>query len=193
MGAERRHGFALIFVVVTLAVMMILATVVLANTAGTRQRDRTQNAVTELLRFGFEIGTNLKKPSFVGDVGKNPSRLSHLVQRITTAQVNSCGQNYTGSDVNKWLGPYHLTPTVEDAYYQLMPGVVASDTLQRTPTTGGANPIISIVMRNVSLELAQDLATAFDGNNSGAGPNITFVPSGTSPITVQYNVSVVGC
>src|SRR5688572_3976727 len=162
MAAERR-GAALIFLVVTLAVMSILATVVLANTAGARQKDRVIQAVSELLRFGYEIGVNTKKPSFRGDVGNYPGRLSHLFQTITTADRNSCGQTYSGSDAGKWEGPYHLIPMIRDANYQMVPGIVASDTLDRVPDTGGANPTLAIRMHNVSLEMAQDLGLAFDG------------------------------
>lgn len=192
MAAERR-GFALIFVVVTLAVMLILATVVLANTAGARQRDRTQTAITQLLRFGFEIGENTKKPSFRGDVGSYPGRLSHLYVPIAQTDRNSCGNFYSNSDVGKWMGPYHLVPMVRDSSYQLMPGVIVSDTLIRTPPSGGANPILSIVMRDVAIETAQDMGLAFDGISTGAGPKITFTPSGTDPVSVFYNIPITAC
>ena len=188
-----RRGVALIFLVVTLAVMAILATVVLANTAGARQKDTLIQAVSELLRFGYEIGVNTKKPSFRGDVGNYPGRLAHLFQPITTTDRNSCGNTYSGSDAGKWTGPYHLIPMVRDANYQMVPGIVASDTLVRTPTTGGGSPILSIVLRNVSLETAQDLGLAFDGVSTGAGPTITFTPSGTAPVSVFYNISITAC
>jgi hypothetical protein len=193
MAADHRRGFALIFVIVTLAVMLILATVVLANTAGARQRDRTANAITELLRFGYEIGVNGKRPSFRGDVGAYPGRLSDLFQLITTTRQNSCGTNYSGSDAGKWEGPYHLVPMVRDSSYQLMPGLIAVDTLSRNPATGGANPVLRVVMRNVQLELAQDVGTALDGIATGAGPLITFTPNGTNPVSVFYNIPITGC
>lgn len=193
MAAKARRGVALIFLVVTLAVMLILATVVLANTAGARQREMVVQAVAELLRFGYEIGVNTKKPSFRGDVGSYPGRLSHLFQAITTTDRNSCGNTYSGSDVGKWTGPYHLISMVRDSNYQMVPGLIARDTLIRTPTTGGANPILSIVMRNVQLQMAQDLGLAFDGISTGAGPIITFTPNGTNPVSVFYNISITAC
>lgn len=192
MAAERR-GAALIFLVVTLAVMSILATVVLANTAGARQRDTIIQAVSELLRFGYEIGVNTKKPSFRGDVGNYPGRLSHLFQPINVTDRNSCGATYAASDANKWEGPYHLIPMVRDANYQMVPGIVASDTLFRTPTTGGASPLLSIALRNVPIETARDLGLAFDGVSTGAGPLITFTPNGTNPVSVFYNIPITAC
>jgi len=191
--AAKRRGVALIFLVVTLAVMFILATVVLANTAGARQRDMVVQSVSELLRFGYEIGVNQKKPSFRGDVGNYPGRISHLFQTITTSDKNSCGTNYSGSDVGKWMGPYHLIPMVRDSFYQMIPGLIVIDTLIRTPTTGGTNPTLSLVMRNVAIEMAQDLGLAFDGVSTGAGPTITFTPNGTNPVSLFYNISIVAC
>ena len=193
MVARSRRGVALIFLVVTLAVMFILATVVLANTAGARQRDRVVQAVAELLRFGYEIGVNTKKPSFRGDVGNYPGRLSHLFQPINTSDRNSCGNTYSGSDASKWIGPYHLIPMVRDSAYQMIPGLIAIDTLIRTPTTGGVNPILSIVMRNVAIEMAQDVGLAFDGISTGAGPTITFTPNGTNPVSLFYNIQITAC
>jgi len=191
--AAKRFGFALIFVVVTLAVMAILATVILANSASARQRDLTINAISELRRFGFEIGSASKKPSFQGDIGKYPGRLSHLFASITTSDQNSCGAVYSGSDVSKWMGPYHLVPMVRDSNYQMMPGLIASDTLLRVPTSGNGAGVLSIVMRNVAIELAQDLGMAFDGVSTGAGPTITFTPNGSNAVTVLYNISITAC
>lgn len=193
MAVRSRRGVALIFLVVTLAVMFILATVVLANTAGARQRDRVVQAVSELLRFGYEIGVNTKKPSFRGDVGNYPGRLSHLFQRIMVTDRNICGATYSGADVGKWTGPYHLIPMVRDSAYQMIPGVIASDTLARKTATGGAPDTLQIVMRNVSLEMAQDLGLAFDGVSSGIGPAIKFTPSGTNPVSLFYNIPITGC
>ena len=193
MAAKSRRGVALIFLVVTLAVMFILATVVLANTAGARQRDMVVQAVSELLRFGYEIGVNTKKPSFRGDVGNYPGRLSHLFQTILTTDRNICGTTYSASDASKWVGPYHLVPMVRDSSYQMVPGLIAIDTLVRTPASGGANPILSIVMRNVQLEMAQDVGLAFDGISTGAGPAITFTPNGTNPVSVFYNIPITAC
>ena len=195
MAASRRErrGVALIFVVVSLAVMLILATVILANTASARKADAIQSGITELIRFGYEIGDNEKKPSFRGDVTAHPGRLSHLYAKITTTDQNSCDIPYSGADVGKWNGPYHLVPMVRDKQYQLAPGVVASDTLQRTPASDNGPATLSIVMRNVSLDLAQGFGLALDGRSDGAGPRITFTASGTSPVTMLYNVQIDRC
>jgi hypothetical protein len=192
MAADRR-GIALIIVIVSMAVMLVLATVILANTASTMQRDHIQAGVTQLIRFGFEIGDNEKRPSFRGDIGAHPGRLSDLYVPITTARRNSCGTFYSGAEVGRWIGPYHLVPMQRDANYQLFPGLLVSDTLERVPATGNGPATLQIVMRNVALQTAEDLGRAFDGIASGAGPRITFTPNGTSPIDVRYNVPIDRC
>lgn len=192
MVADRR-GVALIFLVVTLAVMFILATVILANTAGARQRDRVIQAVAELTRFGYEIGINTKRPSFRGDIGRFPGRLSHLYAEITTTDRNICGNTYSGAEVGRFEGPYHLIPMVRDSAYQMIPGLVASDTLRWVNAPGGAQDTLQIVMRNVSVELAQDISLAFDGTSTGVGPLIKFTLSGSNPVSVFYNIPITGC
>jgi hypothetical protein len=192
MAADRRRGVALIFVVVTLAVMLILATVILANTASVRRAEAVLAGITELIRFGYEIGDNEKKPSFRGDVVAHPSRLSHLYSAITTGDMDSCGVPFSGAEANSWNGPYHLVPMVRDRDYQLAPGVIAQDALVRTgPTSGAAT--LAIVMNNVQLETAQAFGLALDGVSTGAGPKITFTPSGNSPVTMYYNVPIDRC
>lgn len=189
--AANRRGVALVFVVVAIAVMFIMATVILANTASNLQQANTLSGVTQLRRFGFEVGENLKRPSFRGDIGTYPGRLSHLYAKITTADRNSCGATYSGAQVSNWQGPYHLIPMERDVNYQLFPGLVASDTLQRSPASGAG--VLSIVMRAVPLETAQDLGRALDGVATGAGPQITFTQNGNNPIDVQFNVPIDRC
>lgn len=194
MAAERK-GAALIIVVVTLSVMLILSTVIFANTASSSYLFHLKEAVSGLRRFGYEIGTASKKPSFQGDVGRNPGRLSHLYVQIGSLDRNSCGDTYSGSDVSKWMGPYHLVPMARDSGYQIIPGLNIIDTLVRTPSTATGNQpgTLSLIMRNVAIQLAQDMGMAFDGVSTGAGPQITFTPNGTNPVTVFYNVPILGC
>lgn len=195
MDAEGRRGVALIFVVVTLAVMLIMATVIIVNTAGSSHQARVRAAANALIRFRSEFGAQGNAPSFIQDLNDAPGRLSHLYVKLTNQDRNSCGSQYGKQEINNWRGPYHLVPMLRDSNYQIEPGVIASDTLIRVPPTAtGQQPgILSMVMRNVSLEMAQDLGMALDGIPSGTGPQITFTPNGTNPVTVYFNVPIEGC
>lgn len=195
MAADRRRGVALIFVVVTLAVMLILATTILVNTASRSHQQRVFAASSALLRFRSEFGAQGNAPSFIQDLNQAPGRLSQLYQKLTNVDLDSCDQPFGNNEINNWRGPYHLVPMLKGEPYQIEPGLVAQDTLLRTPTTAtGQQPgILSVVMLNVQLELAQDVGLALDGVSTGAGPQITFTPNGTQPITVYYNVPINGC
>jgi hypothetical protein len=195
MAAERRAGFALVFVVVALAVAMILGTVVLLNTSTAQQRARVQAVATALRRFEWELGTAPVQPTYRGDVRLYPLRLSYLFAKIATTDRNACGVVYAGADVGRWAGPYHLVPMLRANAYQVIPGVVVQDSLERTPTSGPQTQaaVLSLRMNNVALQDAQDIGLAFDGISTGAGPRITFTPGGSTPVTVRYNINIVGC
>lgn len=195
MAADRRRGVALIFVVVTLAVMLILATTILVNTASRGYQQRLFSATSALLRFRSEFGAQGNDPSFIQDLNQAPGRLSQLYQKLTNQDLDSCDQPFGNNEINNWRGPYHLVPMLQGEPYQIEPGLVAQDTLLRTPSTAtGQQPgTLSVVMLDVQLELAQDLGFAMDGVKTGAGPQITFSPNGSQPVTVYFNVPINGC
>jgi len=195
MGVSPRRGFALIFVVVTLGVIAILATVLLFNTDTSLHQRNIRNAVTALRRIKAELGSAGVTPTYRGDVLKYPGRLSYLYARIATTDADACGVPYVATDVSRWAGPYHLIPMLRTNAYQLAPGIVAQDVLLRLPSTGTAGQIglLRVQLNNVALKDAQDLGLAFDGVSTGAGPQITFTPSGNSPVNILFNISIVGC
>lgn len=195
MAAESRRGVALIFVVITLAVMLILATVIVANTASGRHQERVRQATSALLRFASEFGAQGNAPSFIQDLNQAPGRLSQLYVKLTNQDLDSCDQPFGNQEINNWRGPYHLIPMLKDSAYQIEPGLVADDTLMREPATAtGQQPgTLAITMRNVAIEMAEDLGTALDGDALGDGPQLFFTKNGTQPVTVYFKVNIQGC
>jgi hypothetical protein len=195
-----RRGFALVVVLIIVATFAVGATVILANVTGQQDAFRASRAAIVLNRLSIEFGKNGQNPSFVGDVGKYPGKLSHLVVPITTADKNDCGTNYTGggsnSEVGRWTGPYHLSPSRLDGTYDIAPGFVAEDTLHRVPATAAnaSDPgLLEMVMLSVQLADAQALGLAVDGVTTGAGPKVLFTPNGNNAVTVYYATPLVGC
>ena len=196
MAADRRNGFALTFVVVMLAVVAIVATVVVINSANATMRYNVQLAATALLRFRSEVGTKTgATPAFASDVGANPGHLSQLNGAITNADSNSCNQTYGNPNVNGWRGPYHLVPLLPNRQYQIERGLVVEDTLMRIPSTGPSNQnaTLALIMFSVPADLAQGVGLALDGVSTGAGPTVIFTPNGSNPVTMYYYVPIVGC
>lgn len=182
--ARLRKGVVLVIVVVTIAVMSILAVVIVAalRSGGV---DRIVLAADILFRFKTEIiGAD---PSFYERLKVYPGRLSHLVYPLTTSQRNSCGQFYKASpDVNNWKGPYHLVPWVAGNPYVLALGISAQDSTVRTTFTNSALAL-AIVMTDIQLADAQALKARIDGVS---GDTIFFTPNGDNPVIVHYRIPI---
>lgn len=192
---RQRRGVALIFLVVTLAVMLIMATVIIVNTASGRQKERVLSATSALRRFETEFGAQGNAPSFIQDLNHAPGRLSQLYQKLTNQDLDSCDLPFGSNDINSWRGPYHLVPMLKDQPYQIEPGIVAEDTLMRVPAAAsGQQPgVLKVVMLNVAIDVARELGNYFDNRTDGLGTKITFTPNGTNPVTVYFNVNIQGC
>jgi len=197
--APRRNGFALIIVLMTITVLLIGATVIYSNITSAQDVVRVSRAQQVLARMVNEFGKSGQNPSFQGDVGKYPHRISQLVIPITTSDTNDCGSPYTGGgggEVSRWTGPYHLIPTTSTTVYIIGTGFIAEDTLHRVPAqanTGSSPGTLYIVMKNVALTDAQSLDFSVDGVTTGAGPTVVFTPNGNNPVTVYYGKAIVGC
>lgn len=171
------------FVLVTIAVVMVLATVIAVSL--TKDFDRILIAADALFRFKTEIIGS--PPSFYERIRVYPGHLHDLVEPITVQQTNSCGQLYKASpDVNNWQGPYHLVPFNPALGYAMASGIVAIDSTSRTTFTNGALAL-AVVMTNVQLADAQALKARIDGT---AGDTISFTPKGDSAITVHYRMPI---
>jgi hypothetical protein len=197
---RNRNGFALAIVLTTISVIAIGSVVILANlAAGERDRFRVSRAAQVLNRFKIEMGEGGQSPSFRGDVGDYPRKLSQLSIPITVGDTDACLENYTGGggggEVNNWKGPYHLIPARADGVYDVARGFVAEDTLHRTPATASGNEAgtLAIVMQSVSLNDAQSLGLEVDGVSTGAGAVIKFTINGQNAVTVYYTIQVQGC
>ena len=184
--ASVRRGVVLVIVVVSVAVMAILATVIFAALQSGGGVDRIVLASDILFRFKTEI--NGAPPSFYDKVKDYPGGLSHLIEPITTSKVNSCGQFYSASPaVNNWGGPYHLIPFNPADGYVLSLGIAAQDATERTTFTNG-QPALAIVMNDVQLADAQSLKAKIDGTS---GDTIWFAPPvGDDPVVVHYRIPI---
>ena len=179
------RGIALMVVLVTVAVIIVLATAITASISN--EYNRILIAADALFRFKTEIiGA---PPSFYERIKSYPGHLIDLIEPITTAKTNSCGGFYKASpDVNNWLGPYHLIPYNPASGYTLSSGIVAQDATIRTTFTNGATAL-GIVMNDVQLADAQALKSRIDGT---VGDTIAFTPNGTNPISVTYRMPIGG-
>jgi hypothetical protein len=192
MAVDRRNrpAFALFVVIVAIVVAATLAAIVAVTLSGDNDQARIERVADILHRFVAEIDTTqaASGQSFIGQVGKYPSRLSHLYTKILNGDLTCKGNTYGGGGAGGWRGPYHLVPIATTGHY-LAPGFFANDVL-----TNLSNTDIAIEMQNVNLDDAKALELFVEKKSDGSGPIVTYAPTtGTSPVVVRYHIVVSGC
>jgi type IV pilus assembly protein PilE len=99
-AAKEKSGFTLAEVLVTIALIAVLAAVLLPALNKQLGKGDASRVATDLK--AIETGIN----TFYDDVHRYPSDLTHLTTAITTAQNDIFGNVYTATNVAKWRGPY---------------------------------------------------------------------------------------
>ncbi len=97
---SRARGFTLAEILVTLALMAVLAAVLLPTVAGQIMKGDAGRVVSDLqaVRSGIE--------QFLADVKRYPGRYSDLSKVIATTNSDALGSAYNANHVTKWKGPY---------------------------------------------------------------------------------------
>lgn len=147
-------GFSLIEVIVALAIMVMLAasiTPTVVNYLDQQRVEKSIELVGQLLAAAQE---------FENDVNDWPQQLVFLTRDVTSTEDNICGGNL--DDDANWSGPY-LLRSIPATGLPIFIGR-ANNTILRTPATGGAAPIIQIVVPNVRYEDALAIDDILDGD-----------------------------
>lgn len=191
---DTRRGFSLVEVVVSLAVILILAAVALPNLTGFLDQQRIEATAAQLA----EVRDALNSPGdgFRQVVGANAGQLSQLTTQIWNGNSgappfprNSCGNAFTNGQVNSWdnAGPY--VSFYIPATGLVTPIGVTEDTLQRIPKSATSGDI-RIVITGVAAPDAQLLDDAVDsGDGSAAGTIRWNVPAGGA-VTLYYQMPI---
>ena len=158
----RTGGVTLVEVVVSLAILAIFGTVVIANvegsarTGGEAKRIADAAKVLERLRdatvrynFGDPSLTGLTTRNIAGDTsftskisglanlrgGVNPARLSYLTNKIATTDLNSCGGTLAAVATN-WTQNFFTQPIAPGGTFKIADGFVANDLMVRYNPAG---------------------------------------------------------
>lgn len=162
----KRSGFTLPEVLVTVAIVAVLAAVVVP-------------AVTQQLGKGdapaFNSGVNSLRTaitSFVSDTRAFPGKVRHLSNAITTGDTTLFGTPYTSRNVAGWRGPYESSGT-STGLLQMGYGWTTRDTL----TTASNYLIVHLLQTGADTTDAHELDVAIDGGDGGAAGIIRYDPT----------------
>jgi prepilin-type N-terminal cleavage/methylation domain-containing protein len=208
-----RAGLTLTEVVVTVAILAILATVVTRSFVNSSRvggdARRIDQAATTLAKLADASSRNslyraslLKETSFslrmVSTGSYNPSRLSYLTDRPASTAKTYCGTTYTSTT---WKYPFYnriIPPTglliaegffAEDATIRFDSTGTNSTTMASLTTSG----FMAIVMKNVTLGDAEALRTRVEGLTSESNVGSVRFDDTLDPTTVYYYWNIHGC
>ena len=97
--SNRRSGFTLPEVLVTVAIVAVLAAIVVPSVTNQMSKGDDANLPTNATSLRTAI------TAFVSDTRKFPSRIQHLQVAPQTTDLDVSGNAY-GSAANRWKGPY---------------------------------------------------------------------------------------
>jgi hypothetical protein len=160
------------------------------------QRARETAIILDRTRLAIFDDTSNTSLAFSQNVTANPGRLSDLVIPITTAGLNSCGDNYTNSganprrDVPNWVtwGPFGGF-TIDPNVGLPTPIGIGNNTLVRNPPTGGAGTL-AIVFPNVDVEDVLVLDSIVDGSDGLAAGLIRWTAPSGGLTTLSYTITI---
>jgi Tfp pilus assembly protein PilE len=197
-GISARRGFALVAVIVLVAIVAVLAAVVGPGLAHALNQERVAKADRSLVKLDSAI-VRFKRTTMV-----YPGRLNHLAIQITTQDMNSCGNNYTLGQVNNWagstidtIGGAYIAQPVPAGGLPLAGGLgYVQDSIRRNPS--GPSGVLEILMADVPEDDAILLNDRIDGiadfvaGNEVAGNqtgNVRWTaPSATKTVLLTYVV-----
>jgi prepilin-type N-terminal cleavage/methylation domain-containing protein len=193
-----RVGLTLFEVIVSLAIIAILAAVAFQNLAGHSDRMRVAQSVSALQAARLSIYR------FDSAVGRFPLTIQQLHTKITGSDVNSCGTTYStkgaGAEVTAWEnnargGPFREYPSAVTGF-PIGVGVV-SDTFIREPATAANTDrsfgLLQVVVRRVTDEDAAELNLIVDGDGSATNGAVRWVADGSGTNTMTWNIPIAGC
>lgn len=151
----RLVGFTLAEVLVTLALIALLAAVLLPTVAGQILKGDSSRVTQDIeaVRSGME--------QFLADVHRYPGKYSDLAKLITTSNTDINGATYPSGLVSKWGGPY-VTKDTSNAVVPTGFGANITNVFTKTLHTNGVNYVTVSITGIDSLDFYR-LDAAFEG------------------------------
>ena len=184
----RRRGFSILEVIVSVAIVVTLAVVIVPSIDLLIEKAR-MDLIEDTLRKYEDAITN-----FRNKVTTNPGQLSHLARPITVADLSPCDP-YTNQEVNAWAGtpptggPY-VNEALPDGPFRIGTFGMAQNDLTRDPPTQGGTQryaFLYYTITGVALADAIEINERIDGS-ADLDPSTTVNLTGT----IQWGTPVDG-
>jgi prepilin-type N-terminal cleavage/methylation domain-containing protein len=193
-------GFTLLEVVVSLAVLLILAGLALPTLSAAADQARVDAAAAQLAA----VRDALFDPSrdghaFFQEINANAGRLSELSNVIVannasyaTGADDSCGDDFGTQHVNRWVaaGPFLNFPIDRNTGMPTPIGI-AADSLTRIPNDDDPGVLRINFINSVDVNDARRLDATIDGNNGQAVGTVRWLsPAADGVVTMYYFIPI---
>ena len=185
---KRRRGFSILEVIVSVAIVVTLAVVIVPSIDLLIEKAR-MDLIEDALRKYEDAITN-----FRNKITTNPGKLSHLSRPITIADSSPC-QAYSNQEVSAWAGtppvggPY-INEVLPEGPFRIGTFGMAQNTLTRDPPTQGGSQryaFLYYTITGVALADAIEINERIDGS-ADLDPSTTVNATGT----IQWGTPVDG-
>lgn len=184
---SRRAGFTLPEVLVTVAIVAILAAVVVPTVTNQISKGDDSNLTSNVasLRTGIT--------AFVSDVRKFPGRLQHLLTQPLATDDDVTGGDYGALAVGRWRGPYQtgsLAAAAANATDSVLIGLAyAIDSLSDTSFTGTGNGYVGLTLGGVAnAASAAHIDSLIDGGTGQNAGNLRW--AGVAPAVTNNRLTL---
>lgn len=184
---SRRPGFTLPEVLVTVAIVAILAAVVVPTVTNQISKGDDSNLTSNVasLRTGIT--------AFVSDVRKFPSRLQHLLTQPVATDDDVTGGDYGALAVGRWRGPYQtgsLAAAAANATDSVLIGLAyAIDSLSDTSFTAAGNGYVGLTLGGVAnAAAAAHIDSLIDGGTGQAAGSLRW--AGVAPAVTNNRLTL---
>jgi prepilin-type N-terminal cleavage/methylation domain-containing protein len=179
-----RRGFSLVEAVVALIIIATLAAVVTPGLVRAIDDARVQRGLESLETITTAI------LDYEDDINEYPPNLFQLVNELQPGDDDSCGNNLSNGERNRWDGPYldRIVPTggVPVGVGTALPALI------RFPT-GGNDALLLIVVNDVGEEDALALDRRVDGDGMAAGTVLWTPIEADGLVTLGWAIPINGC
>jgi prepilin-type N-terminal cleavage/methylation domain-containing protein len=181
-----RLGFTIVEVLVSLAIMVMIAAVVTPSLLGYLDRTRVDQGLSSVEALAAGV------VAFRNSVGRYPGFFTQLTTPISKSDRDSCESTFNNAHVNSWAanGPF-VNRLLSPGGIPISIGT-AQDALVRE-SIGGNQATLSMFVDGVRLEDAREIDRRLDGDGSSTTGAVRWTPANAAVVQLELLQVIAGC